>query len=398
MANAACDRIKKLAEVQHSACVSWMRAIHEYPELSYHEHGTAKYIRGILESNGFETISTIGDTGVVTTINGKGVGRKKTIMLRADIDALAIPEENDLPFKSQNAGVMHACGHDAHTAMLLSACSILSAISDEWSGTIKILFQPAEEISPGGALKMIAGGVLESPKVEEAIGQHVMPRLATGKVGIRAGRFMASSDDFTIIIHGKGGHAAMPENLIDPVLIAGHLIVALQQVVSRQSNPKTPSVLSIGNVEAAGTFNVVPDRVTMKGTFRTLDIIWREKALQQIEKLSMELSASMGARATVEFKRGYPYLQNDEPLALDIKKSIVQYVGNENVIDEDIWMAAEDFAYYSHNVPSVFYLLGVRNEAKGIISGLHTPAFMVDEDALQLGAGLMAWIAYERMQ
>lgn len=392
------DRIKKLAEAQHSMCVGWRRTIHEHPELSYHEFETARYIRGVLESNGFETISTIGDTGVMTRINGKGTGHKKIIMLRADIDALAIPEENNLAFKSRNAGVMHACGHDAHTAMLLSACNILKEISDEWSGTIKVLFQPAEEISPGGALKMIAGGVLESPKVEEAIGQHVMPRLPTGKVGIRAGRFMASADDFTIIVHGKGGHAAMPENLIDPVLIAGHLIVALQQVVSRHSNPTTPSVLSIGKVEAAGTFNVVPDNVTLKGTFRTLDNTWREKALQQIEKLSTELSASMGARTTVEFRRGYPYLQNDETLALDIRSSIIQYVGKENVVDEDIWMAAEDFAYYSHKVPSVFYLLGVRNEAKGITSGLHTPTFTVDEDALQLGAGLMAWIAYQRMQ
>ena len=391
-----CDRIKRLAEAQHAACVGWRREIHEHPELSYQEFETAAYIRKVLESNGFESILTLGETGVLTVIEGKSSG--KTIMLRADIDALAIPEETNLAFKSRNGGVMHACGHDAHTAMLLSASKILKDIRDEWTGTIKILFQPAEEISPGGALKMIGAGVLESPKVAEAIGQHVMPRLPVGKVGIRAGRFMASSDDFTITIHGKGGHAAMPENLIDPVLIAGHLIVALQQVVSRHSNPKTPSVLSIGKVEAAGTFNVVPDTVVMKGTFRTVDTEWREKALEKLEKLTKELSAAMGAKATVEFRRGYPFLQNNESLTFDMKSSIAQYVGQENVVDEEIWMAAEDFAYYSHQVPSVFYLLGVRNEHKGITSGLHTPTFTVDEDALRLGSGLMAWIAFQRLQ
>jgi amidohydrolase len=390
------DRIKLLAASHRESCVGWRRHLHANPELSYNEFKTASFIHEVLLSLGFQNVSLVGDTGVLTILEGKSPG--KTIMLRADIDALAIKEGTSLEFSSRIPGVMHACGHDAHTAMLLAAADILSALRGEWSGTIKILFQPAEEISPGGALKMIAAGVLETPTVQEAIGQHVMPRLPVGKVGIRGGRFMASSDDFTITIHGRGGHAAMPELAVDPVLIAGHLIVALQQVVSRNVDPKIPAVLSIGRIVADGTYNVIPDQVILQGTFRTLDSDWRERGLIQLKKIAVELSSSMGADCTVELRRGYPFLQNNVSLASELKASLITYLGADNVVDEDIWMAAEDFAHYSHAVPAVFYLLGVRNEAKGITSGLHTPTFTVDEDALPLGAGIMAWLAYQRMQ
>jgi len=338
---------------------------------------------------------TIGDTGVCVTLEGKKKG--KTILLRADIDALPIQEHSSAEYQSTVPGVMHACGHDAHTAMLLLATQILTSLRAEWDGTIKILFQPAEEVIPGGALKVIADGILENPVVECAIGQHVFPALPMGKIGIRGGKFMASSDNFFITIHGRGGHAAMPETLIDPVLIAGHLIVALQQLVSRNRSPRIPTVLSIGKVTANGSNNVIPDEVTLDGTFRTVDNEWREVALTKLKKLATDLCESMGATCTIDIARGYPYLHNDENLAAEIKKSMEEFVGKESVVDMDLWMAAEDFAHYSHKLPCVFYVVGVGNEVKKTTSGLHTPTFDIDEDALALGAGLMAWLAIRNL-
>ncbi|MBA4055888.1 MAG: amidohydrolase, partial [Marivirga sp.] len=319
------DKIKQLALADKHSCITWRRHLHTNPELSFKEEQTSKYVRQVLVSNGFTEIETIGDTGVFVTINGKGQG--KTIMLRADMDALPIHENNVLAYQSIVPGVMHACGHDGHTAMLLLASKILAEIKDELKGTVKILFQPAEELIPGGALKMIDAGILNNPNVDAAIGQHVMPGLPSGKVGIKAGRFMASSDNFKISIRGKGGHAAMPENLVDPVLIAGHIIVALQQIVSRNRSPKIPTVLSIGKVSADGSSNVIPDEVIMEGTFRTLDNEWREDALIRIEKLAKQLAEGMGAACIVEITRGYPPLQNDHSLIASLKTFMIEYVG-----------------------------------------------------------------------
>jgi amidohydrolase len=389
------DRIKAFAEEGKERCLTWRRHLHAHPELSFHEVETSSYIARQLKSLGFDNVTTIGDTGVFVTLEGKEAGR--TILLRADIDALPISEHSSASYQSTVPGVMHACGHDAHTAMLLLATQILKALRSEWKGTIKILFQPAEEVIPGGALKMMAGGILENPNVECAIGQHVFPALAVGKVGIRPGKFMASSDNFFITIHGKGGHAAMPENLVDPVLIAGHVIVSLQQLVSRNRNPRIPSVLSIGRVSAQGSNNVIPDEVTLDGTFRTMDNAWRERALLQMTKLVTDLCDAMGATCTIDIARGYPYLHNDETLAAEVKRAMEEFVGAGNVVDMDIWMAAEDFAHYSHRVPSVFYVVGVGNEIKKTMSGLHTPTFDIDEDVLPIGAGLMVWLALQQL-
>ena len=389
------DRIKAFAEEGKERCITWRRHLHAHPELSFHEVETSSYIARQLQSLGFDNVTTIGDTGVFVTLEGKETGR--TILLRADIDALPIHEHSSASYQSTVPGVMHACGHDAHTAMLLLATQILKTLRSEWKGTIKILFQPAEEVIPGGALKMMAGGILENPNVERAIGQHVFPALPVGKVGIRPGKFMASSDNFFITIHGKGGHAAMPETLVDPVVIAGHVIVSLQQLVSRNRSPKMPSVLSIGKVSAQGSNNVIPDEVTLDGTFRTMDNAWRERALLLMTKLVTDLCDAMGATCTIDIARGYPYLHNDETLAAEIRKSMEEFVGAGDVVDMDIWMAAEDFAHYSHRVPSVFYVVGVGNEQKKTTSGLHTPTFDVDEDALPLGAGLMAWLAMKQL-
>lgn len=389
------EKIKVLAEEGKEKCVAWRRHLHAHPELSFHEVETSAYIAKQLRLLGFDQVTPIGDTGIFVTLEGSIKG--KTILLRADIDALPIHEHSTASYQSTVPGVMHACGHDAHTSMLLLATQILNALKDQWGGTIKILFQPAEEVIPGGALKVLADGILESPTVEKAIGQHVFPALPTGKVGIRSGKFMASSDNFFITIHGKGGHAAMPETLVDPVLIAGHLIVSLQQLVSRNRNPRTPTVLSIGRVAANGSNNVIPDEVTLDGTFRTMDNEWRERALSRITKLATDLCESMGATCTIDIARGYPYLHNDETLASEIKSAMQEYVGPANVVDMDIWMAAEDFAHYSHRLPSVFYVVGVGNESKKTTSGLHTPTFDIDEDVLPLGAGLMAWLAFKQL-
>jgi amidohydrolase len=389
------DRIKSSAKEGKDRCITWRRHLHAHPELSFHEVETSSYIAQQLHSLGFDSVTTIGDTGVFVTLEGKEKGR--TILLRADIDALPIQEHSSASYQSTVPGVMHACGHDSHTAMLLLATQILKELRNEWKGTIKILFQPAEEVIPGGALKMMAGGILENPNVERAIGQHVFPALPIGKVGIRPGKFMASSDNFFITIHGKGGHAAMPETLVDPVVIAGHVIVSLQQLVSRNRSPKMPSVLSIGRVSAQGSNNVIPDEVTLDGTFRTMDNAWRERALLLMAKLVTDLCEAMGATSTVDIVRGYPHLHNDEQMAAEIKKSMEEFVGADNVVDMDIWMAAEDFAHYSHRVPSVFYVVGVGNELKKTTSGLHTPTFDIDEDVLPLGAGLMAWLAMKQL-
>lgn len=388
--------IQSLATTYQSQCIAIRRHLHTHPELSFHEHQTAAYIQAQLLNAGLPAPTVIGDTGVTVDIVGGHPG--KTILLRADIDALPIQEIDGRAYGSTHPGVMHACGHDAHTAMMLSATRILHQLRADMKGTIRIIFQPAEETLPGGAQKMIREGILKTKvPVSAAIGQHVMPRIPVGKVGIRAGRFMASVDNFYMTVKGRGGHAAMPETVIDPVLVAGHIIVAVQQLVSRHTNPRIPAVCSIGKVIAMGSHNVIPNEATLEGTFRTTDETIRKDALQKIERLVTALATSMGATVDIQFEMGYPYLHNDEALSSRLKKYIQQYVGPENVIDEDIWMAAEDFAYYTHHVPATFYLLGVRNETRGITAGLHTPDFDIDEASLPLGAGLMAWLAWQEL-
>lgn len=384
------ERIKQAAREQEQWVIDLRRHFHQNPELSFQEKETSAFIRKQLEKMGIENSKIIGGTGVTCLLKGSGSG--KDILLRSDIDALPIQENSMKEYRSGNAGVMHACGHDGHTSMLLLATKLLVQLRNNWNGTVRILFQPAEEAIPGGALSMIKEGIL-SPAPDAVIGQHVMPRLACGKVGIRAGKFMASSDHLIIRIEGKGGHAAMPEAVIDPVVIAANIITALQQIVSRQAGPKMPSVLSIGKVVTDGSYNVIPNEVVLEGTFRTLDETWRAEAHKRITSLIRHLAESMGARAEVDIRLGNPYLHNNEALAGAVKSSMTDYLGRENVVDEEIWMASEDFAYYAQKVPSVFYLLGVGNKAKGIDSGLHTSTFDIDEKCLSLGGGLMAWLA-----
>lgn len=367
-----------------------------HPELSFHENKTCAYVEEQLNAIGITNRKRIAGTGIVALIEGKNPA-KKTIALRADMDALPIQETSDVPYKSQNAGVMHACGHDVHTSSLLGVAKILNELKDEWEGSVKLIFQPGEEKLPGGASLMIKEGVLENPKPAGILGQHVMPLIETGKVGFRSGVYMASTDEIYVTVFGKGGHGAMPHMNIDPVLITSNMIVALQQVVSRNANPIMPSVLSFGKVIANGATNVIPDSVYLEGTFRTLDETWRNEAHVKIKQLAESICAGMGGRCEFNIVRGYPALINEAKLTASARAGAEEYLGKENVLDLDIWMAAEDFSFYSQQTNACFYRLGTRNEAKGITSSVHTSTFDIDERALETGMGLMAFLAIKEL-
>ena len=373
------------------------RQIHQNPELSFQEHETAALVEKELQSLGLKT-HRLANTGVVAIIEGKNPGTK-VVGLRADMDALPIVEVNDgRPYRSKKEGVMHACGHDVHTTSLLGAAKILTELKDHFEGSIKLVFQPGEEKLPGGASLMIAEGVLQNPKIDVMIGQHVMPGIETGKTGFRPGLYMASTDEIYIKVTGKGGHGAMPHFNIDPVLISAHLIVALQQIVSRAANPAIPSVLSFGKVIAQGATNVIPNEVTIEGTFRTLDETWRSEAHQKMQSLAQGLVEGMGGKVEFDIRRGYPFLKNNEELTERLQAEAMNFLGENNVEPLGIWMAAEDFSYFSQEVPSCFYRLGTRNEAKKTTFSVHHPNFDVDEDALEQGCGLLAYLAVSELK
>ena len=384
------DQIKQLAKKYAPDFIAVRHHLHAHPELSYQEFETSKFVQGKLSSFGipFEVKAT---TGVVGLIKGKNPG-KKIIALRADMDALPIKEENNIDYKSKNDGVMHACGHDAHTTILLGASKILNELKDNWEGTVKLIFQPGEERNPGGASILIKEGVLENPTPNAIFGLHVHPGLQIGKLSFRNGKVMASADEIYITIRSKGGHAAAPHLTADTILIASHLIVALQQVVSRNRNPHDPSVLSITSFQGGHTTNVIPSEVKLMGTFRAMDETWRFKAHEIIRKLATELVHSMGAEIDLHIDVGYPTVYNNEALG-DLARSFAeQYMGADNVETTELRMGAEDFGYYSQVIPGCFYRIGVMNEAKGIVSGVHTPTFNIDENAIETGMGMMAWL------
>jgi amidohydrolase len=384
--------IQNLAREAAPRVRSWRHHIHAHPELSFQEFETSAFVSERLTEMGVPHQSGVAGTGVVGLIEGTNP-TSRTIALRGDMDALPISEQNEVPYKSTKPGIMHACGHDVHTSSLLGAAWILNQIKDRFEGTVKLIFQPGEERIPGGASLLIKEGVLKNPAPQSILGQHVMPLLPVGKVGFREGLYMASADEIYLTIHGKGGHGAMPHFAIDVVAIAAQLITALQQVVSRSADPKIPSVLSFGKVIAEGATNVLPDSIYLEGTFRTMDEPWRARAHSKIRELTEGICTSFGAKADLEIRKGYPFLLNDPGLTRKMKSAAVEYLGAENVVDLDIWMAAEDFSYYTQEMPGCFYRLGTRNEAKGIVSGVHTPTFDIDEDALEIGCGLLAWLA-----
>ena len=387
--------IKQSAKEIFSNVIENRRHLHTHPELSFCEYETSAYVKARLDEMGISW-KAMADTGVVAILHGEKASGQ-VIAVRADMDALPITEANDIEYSSQNKGIMHACGHDVHTSSLLGTARILQSIKSKFGGTVKFIFQPGEERLPGGASLMIREGVLEHPKPAAVIGQHVMPGIACGKIGIRNGKHMASMDEITVTVRGRGGHGAMPQNNIDPVLIAAHLIVALQQVVSRMADPSIPTVLSFGKIIANGSINIIPDEVYIEGTFRTLDEKWRDEAHKRIIKMAKSIAESMGGSCDCRIVRGYPFLVNEETLTAQVKTFAEEYLGKDNVLDVDIWMAAEDFAYYSQVTDSCFYLLGAGNKEKGITSSLHTATFNIDENALALSTGLMAYIAVKRL-
>jgi amidohydrolase len=391
------EKIKSLSEQYSTEVIELRRYLHANPELSYQEFNTAKYVAGQLKNFGLSPKEGIATTGVAVEIAGKNPA-KKTVALRADMDALPIHEANDVPYKSKVPGVMHACGHDVHTSSLLGTAKILHAIKDQFEGTVRLIFQPGEEKNPGGASYMIRDGVLKDPQPSGIIGQHVFPLLSVGKVGFREGMYMASCDEIYLKVIGRGGHGAAPDLCIDPILIASHIIIALQQVISRNASPKQPTVLTFGKISGEGATNIIPNEVNIAGTFRAMNEEWRESALQKIKKMAESIADGMGGKCEVDISRGYPFLKNNPELTQRIRNAAEAYVGKENVVDLDITLGAEDFAYYSQVIPASFYRLGTKNEKKGIVSYVHTPTFDIDEDALKLGPGLMAWMAIQELQ
>jgi amidohydrolase len=384
------EKIKQLAREYAPDLISIRHHLHAHPELSYQEFETSKFVQAKLSNAGipFKVMAT---TGVVGLIEGKNPG-KRVIALRADMDALPIREENDVPYRSKNEGIMHACGHDVHTTILLGAARILHELKDEWEGTVKLIFQPGEEKNPGGASLLIKEGVLKDPEPQAIFGLHVHPGLETGKLSFRGGMVMASADEIYITIRGKGGHAAAPHLTADTVLIASHLIVALQQIISRNRNPFSPSVLSITSIQGGHTTNVIPTEVKLMGTFRAMDEEWRFRAHELIRQQAIALVQGMGAEIDLHIDVGYPMVNNNEALDTIARREAAAYMGAANVLETEVRMGAEDFGYYTRQIPGCFYRLGVMNVAKGITAGVHTPVFNIDESAIEIGAGMMAWL------
>lgn len=388
------EEIRQLAMGIHSDVINVRRHLHANPELSFQEYKTSAFVKARLDELNISW-QPMADTGVVAFIKGDQPS-EQVVALRADMDALPINETNHVDYASKNNGIMHACGHDVHTSSLLGAARILASIKNKFGGTIQLIFQPAEEKLPGGASLMIKAGVLNAHPMA-ILGQHVSPMIDAGKIAIRKGKFMASMDEISVVVRGKGGHGAQPHQNIDPVMIAANILIALQQIVSRTANPLVPTVLSFGKVIANGAINVIPDEVYMEGTFRTLDETWRSKAHQLMKKMAEDIAESMGGRCDFKIVRGYPFLINEEKLTEQVRSFAEQYLGKENVMETDIWMAAEDFAWYSQAADACFYLLGIRNKEKGIESSLHTSAFNIDEDALAMSTGLMAYLAVKQL-
>lgn len=388
------DRIKSLSAEYADRLVEIRRHLHAHPELSFQEEQTARYVEGILQEMGLEPVR-MANTGIICMIEGGQPG--PVVALRGDMDALPIKEENSASYCSQNDGVMHACGHDVHTTCVLGAAMILNEVKSDLKGSIKLIFQPGEEKLPGGASILIKEGALENPRPQAIFGQHVFPELEAGKVGFRAGKYMASADEVYLTIKGKGGHAALPHKNIDPVAATAQVLITLQQVASRKANPLMPTVLSFGKIEANGATNVIPDKVEVAGTFRTFDEEWRIEAHEWIKRIAEETASAFGASCDVRIEKGYPFVNNDEALTARARAAAEAYLGEENVVDLEMRASGEDFSYYTQVMPGSFHRLGVRNEAKGIVHPVHTPQFDVDESCLNVGSGLMAWLAIEEL-
>ena len=384
------EKIKELAASYSNNFIDIRHHLHAHPELSYQEFETSKYIQAQLKGYGIP-FTVMAGTGVIGLIEGNNPA-SRIIALRADIDALPIEESNDVPYRSKNPGIMHACGHDVHTTILLGAAKILNEIKEEWNGTIKLIFQPGEERNPGGASILISEGVLKNPEPSAIFGLHVHPALPVGSFSFRGGKVMASADEIYMTVKGKGGHAAAPHLTTDTVLVCSHIVIALQQVISRNSDPFSPSVLTISSIQGGNTTNVIPSEVKMMGTFRALDEKWRFKAHELIRTIATSTAESMGASIDIHIDIGYPAVMNNEKLTEQSMQLAKEMAGDEKVETTEMRMGAEDFGYYSQVIPGCFFRLGVGNKEKGITATVHTPRFDIDERAIQYGMEMMAWL------
>jgi len=405
------SKIQELSKKYLSETIQIRRHIHSHPELSFEEFKTSDFIASKLKEYNIPFTQGIVKTGIVALIEGTKEAPspaerdgERCVAIRADMDALPITEQNNCEYKSKNEGVMHACGHDVHTASALGVAKILNELKNEFDGTIKIIFQPGEEKLPGGASLMIKEGVLENPKPSTIFAQHVFPSMETGKVGFKSGMYMASTDELYITVKGKGGHAAMPNDYVNPLLIASEIILELNSAFMSPSptlpkgeGVKAPTVLAFGKIIGNGATNVIPEEVKIEGTFRTMDEQWRKEAHLKMKSIAENIAEKMNGKCEFTIMNGYPFLVNDENTTNKAKQAAEEYLGKDNVEELPLRMTAEDFAFFSQQVPACFYRLGTGNKAKGITSGVHTPTFDIDENSLEIGAGLMAWIAINEL-
>jgi amidohydrolase len=391
------EKIQQLAHQYHQEVVAIRRHLHTNPELSFQEINTGQFVSAQLAALGIEHQHGIAEHGVVALIKGKNP-RKRIVALRGDMDALPIQEANDVSYKSQKEGVMHACGHDAHTASLLGTAKVLHELRNQFEGTVKCIFQPGEEKLPGGASIMIKQGVLEHPKPASIFGQHVYPPLRAGMIGLKSGVYMASTDEIYMTVKGRGGHGAMPQECIDPVMMTAQILVALQQIVSRYADPGIPTVLTFGKINSTGgATNIIPNEVKLEGTFRTMNESWRQEAHRRMKKVAESIAKGMGGACEFHVMKGYPVLFNHEELTARAKTWAIEFLGKDKVVDLPMRMTAEDFAYFSQAMPACFYRLGTGNPARGITSPIHTDTFDIDESALETGVGLMSWLAIREL-
>lgn len=381
--------IPKLSDTLFQKLIEIRAHLHAYPELSFEEYKTAAFIENKLEEIGVSDIQRIGKTGVTAMIYGRNP-EKKCVALRADIDALPITETNDVPYKSQHQGIMHACGHDVHTTCLLGAAELLIQHKDHFEGSIKLIFQPGEEKSPGGASILIKEGVLQNPKVSAIAGLHVSPELKSGTVGFRIGPYMASADELHITLIGKSGHAALPHKAIDPISMAAQLIIALQQVINRSNDPFNPSVLSFGMIEGGYTTNVIPSEVKIKGTFRTFNEGWRQEALTLIDKVCQSITMQYGGSYILNIPPGYPCLNNDERTTRSIAQQAETLLGVENIVWLPLRSTSEDFSFYTQHIPGCFFRLGTNLSGKKYTSSVHSSTFDVHPESIKVGTLMMA--------
>ena len=385
--------IKQKAHQHFSYLVDVRRHLHAHPELSFKEIETSRYISTQLIKHRIEHQTGIVNTGIVALIKGKNP-EKRCVLLRADMDALPITEKNEVNYRSVYEGVMHACGHDVHSTCALGAAIILNDLKDSFEGTVKIMFQPGEELLPGGASLMIKEGVLENPKVDAAVALHVFTDLEAGQAGFKSGMYMASTDEIYLDIIGKGGHAAMPTEYNNPILIAAEILLELQKEFPSQGL-SYPTVLAFGKVTANGATNVIPERVHIEGTFRTMNEDWRQQAHKKINAIVTKIAKEKNATAKVDIRHGYPFLVNDDQVTTIARQTAIACLGKEQVVELPLRMTAEDFAFISQQVPACFFRLGTGSKKEGITSGVHTSTFNIDENALETGAALLAAMAID---